>query len=313
MSGRAALLDRCPELEALIGVQAGVIARSQLKQLGINANHVARQVQARRWAEIGPLLVAAHCGPLLGPARHWAVLLNHGQAAALASWTALGAWGLTGWERDAVHVVVPRGARPPVLPPVVGPVRVHESRRHTEDDVRVRGGLRVHSPERAAVDAGAWSRSVRTACGVLAAAVQQGLTTGDRLLAQLDTVGKVRWLRAMRGAAADISGGAQALSEMDFLAFCRRYRLPEPSQQVVRRDSAGRRRYLDATFRKRNGQVLHVEIDGVGHMEVQRWYEDLMRTAELLVAGTAEPLRLPSMAVRVEPERVARVLLALLG
>jgi len=178
-----------------------------------------------------------------------------------------------------------RGATPPPLPAdIVGKVVLHESRRHSIDDVRRKGGLRLHSVERAAVDAATWSRSGRTACGVLAATVQQRLTTADRLHAELDVVGRVWGRRLMRAALLDIGGGSQALSEIDFVRFCRRRGLPEPTRQSVRLDLAGRRRYLDVEWLLRNDRSLAVEIDGVGHVDVDRWYADLLRTAEL-VAG----------------------------
>ena len=60
---------------------------------------------------------------------------------------------------------------------------------------------------------------------------------------------------------------------------------------------------------------LALEIDGIGHLQVERWYDDLLRAAELMASGGTEgPLiRLPAIACRTEPERVAgirRVLLA---
>ncbi|MDX6231954.1 MAG: hypothetical protein QOH68_922 [Nocardioidaceae bacterium] len=197
----------------------------------------------------------------------------------------------------------------------VGPIVVHESRRHREGDIVLRNGLPMHSPERAAIDAAAWSTSSRAACGLLAAVVQQGLTTVTRLRAELDTVGRVNRLRVMWSALSDIEGGSHALSEIDFVRFCRERGLPVPVRQVVRRDSAGRRRYLDVEWRLPDGRRVALEIDGIGHMEVERWYDDLLRSAELMASGgTDGPLvRLPAIACRTEPERVARILRVLLA
>ena len=66
----------------------------------------------------------------------------------------------------------------------------------------------------------------------------------------------------------DLEGGAQALSEIEFLRFCVRHGLPRPTLQV-RHDSAGRRRYLDATFRRRDSSVFHVEVDGGIHLKLE--------------------------------------------
>lgn len=314
MTGRPDVMSAVSGLAELAEAQSDVCLRSQLTQLGVGCEAVGYHVGARRWRLLGPLLVVLHRGPLLTAGRRWAVVLNAGSGAALGAWTALDAWGLSGWQRDATHIVVARGAQPPPLPvDVVGPVVVHESRRHGEQDVRTKDGLRLHGVERSAVDAGAWSRTDRSACGILAATVQQRLTTADRLAGELDGVGQVRRRRLMTSVVADIGGGAQALSEIDFVRFCRRRGLPEPARQVLRLDATGRRRYLDVEWQLPGGGTVAVEIDGVGHMDASRWYDDLLRTAELLAGGSSDPVRLPAMAVRLEPDRVERILRALLG
>ena len=102
----------------------------------------------------------------------------------------------------------------------------------------------------------------------------------------------------------DIAQGAQALSEIDFVALCRRYRLPRPHQQTLRADASGRRRYLDATWRRADGRVVVVEVDGALHLAVSRWWADQLRQNELALAG-AVVLRFPSVVVRDEPGFVA--------
>jgi hypothetical protein len=301
------------ELERLAFERDGVLSRAELSALGVHHKYVARQVDAQRWRTVGPKVVVLHRGPLTVRARRFVAVRNAGPYAALAAWTALEAWGLQRWERTAVHPVVPRGADPPGLPDGVGSIVVHESRRHQPDHVQLHNDLPVHSVVRAAIDCGAWSPTDRAACGLLAAVVQQRLTTGDRLLAGLDTVGQVRRLRLMRAAVADIGGGAQALSEMDFARLCRRYRLPEPARQAVRRDSRGRRRYLDVEWHLPGRRPLAVEVDGVGHMEVERWYDDLLRAAEVQASDGTSVVPLPALACRVEPDRVAALLRRLLA
>jgi hypothetical protein len=302
-------------VRALWQDQAGVCSREQLAAVGINADRVDDHVNARRWTPLGPTVVVLHRGPLVSRARRFAALLHCGERAALSAWTALDEWGLAGWDRAATHVIVSRGCAPPLVPTEIGPVQVHESRRHRPEDVAVHRGLRLHVPSRAAVDAGAWSTSHRSACGILAAVVQQGLTTPEHLLSTLDEVGKVSRLRLMRATVADLEGGSQALSEIDFVRFCRRRGLPDPKQQRVRRDSRGRRRYLDVEWRLANGRRLWVEIDGIGHMDVMRWYDDLLRAAEIQAAPDGEdaPVRLPAAACRADPDRVEAILRSLLG
>jgi hypothetical protein len=314
MSGRRDVLESVPGLSKLRVEQEAVCARAQLGVLGIDGHDVEAHVEARRWAAVGPTVVVLHRGPLTERARRIAAVLHCGDGAALAAWTALDIGGLTGWPRPSTHVIVSRGLAPPPVPAALGPVTVHESRRHCEEDVVIRAGVRVHSVERAAIDAAAWSDTDRAGCGVLAAVVQQRLTTTDRLLSVLETVGWVKRRRLMQRVVQDISGGSQALSEIDFVRFCRRRGLPEPCRQAVREDSRGRRRYLDIEWRLPDGRTLWVEIDGVGHMEVAQWYDDLLRAAEIQAAGIdGAPVRLPSMACRADPDRVEALLRLHLG
>jgi hypothetical protein len=147
----------------------------------------------------------------------------------------------------------------------------------------------------------------RPACGILAAAVQQRLVTVERLRSELDLNPRLRHRRILRAALADIAQGSDALSEIDFARLCRRFGLPAPTQQFVRRERSGRRRYLDATWRRRDGRLVVVEIDGALHLAVDRWWRDQLRQNELAVAD-ALVLRYPSVVVRTEPELVARQL-----
>ena len=56
------------------------------------------------------------------------------------------------------------------------------------------------------------------------------------------------------------------------------------------------------------GRTLVVENDGIGHMEATRWYDDLLRTAELPRDERRTLIRLPASAVRVDGLRVASIL-----
>ena len=96
-------------------------------------------------------------------------------------------------------------------------------------------------------------------------------------------------------------GGAGALSEIDFVKLCRRYRLPAPTLQERRRDRAGRNRYLDAYWRE---QRVHVEVDGAHHTEAAAWEADMRRQNEIWLRGD-RLLRFSAWQVRHHPEEVA--------
>src|SRR3954454_23849614 len=93
----------------------------------------------------------------------------------------------------------------------------------------------------------------------------------------------------------DIGGGAQAMCELEFLKFCRRHGFPEPTLQV-RVDRQGRRRYLDAEFRRPGRQPVRVEIDGGVHLTLtQRWL-DTRNDNDAAIDGDLV-LRFPSVAI----------------
>jgi hypothetical protein len=193
------------------------------------------------------------------------------------------------------------------VPPLAGVV-VHESRRHGPVDLILRDEIPTHGVERAAVDAGAWAVNARAACGLLAAVVQQGLSTPERLRRTLDAAGRVAHRRQMMLALVDIEGGSQALSEIDLVMLCRRAGLPEPGRQRVRTDARGRRRYLDVEWRLPGGRRVILEVDGIHHLGVEQWYDDLLRQAEVSRPGRDWVVRIPASAIRLEPLRVVDIL-----
>jgi very-short-patch-repair endonuclease len=100
---------------------------------------------------------------------------------------------------------------------------------------------------------------------------------------------------------ADVEGGATALSEIDLLELCRRFRLPPPDLQRRRIDESGRFRYVDAEW---TAARLLVEIDGSHHMDVRHWAADMLRQNQVWVAGD-RILRFPAWLVRTEPATAA--------
>lgn len=99
----------------------------------------------------------------------------------------------------------------------------------------------------------------------------------------------------------DIAGGAQALSELGFTRLVRRHRLPEPDRQAERRDSRGRRRWLDAVW---EAARLIVEVDGIHHLDALEYWADTERGNDLTLDGY-RVLRFPAFIVRYHPGYVA--------
>ena len=279
---------------------AGLVTTwSQLRAHGFSPGQVRAQLAARRWQRCGYAIVL-HNGPLSARQR-WVVARVHGgPRAVLTAFTAAETYGLRGWERDAVHLLLPSGTRVRRGCPV--PVRGHVARNWDQVVLHRRGG--VHALPDALLRAAATFDSARPACGLLAAAVQQRLTDPDALREVLGRTPTTRHHHSLQAAVDDIAQGADALSEIDFVRLCRRFGLPEPQQQTLRHDGRGRRRYLDATWRRSDGRLVVVEVDGALHLAVSRWWSDQLRQNELTLSD-AIVLRFPSVVVRTEPALVA--------
>jgi len=271
----------------------------RLRAAGISPARIRAQLDARRWRRWG-YAIALHNGPLTRQQRWYVARAHCGSGALLTGFTAAEAYGLGGWERDEVDVLMRLGSHGAQN----CPVPLHRHRVRDWSSVRRHRYLGIHVLAQALLVAAASFKLPRPACGILAAAVQQRLTTPARLADALDLAPRVRHRAALRAAVGDIALGAQALSEIDFVRLCRRHGLPPPHQQTVRRDSQGRRRYLDATWRRKDGRLVVVEVDGALHLSPRQWWADQLRQ-NLLTISDALVLRFPSVVVRTEEPLVA--------
>ncbi len=238
----------------------------------------------------------------------WLAALDAGPVAALGSHTALELYGFAGFaaERSDIHLIVPRGRHVTRL----DGVRVHESRRLRTIDITPIDRLPCTNPARSVLDAAAWQPYPRFACVMVAAAVQQGLSTAAELDGQMRTIGRVRHKAYLRLAIAEASGGVQSIGELDLAYVCRRFHLIQPRRQVKRVDAAGRVRYHDAEWDVPGGDVVVLEIDGGHHREAAHWEADMKRERAIVVSGR-RVLRCTNFELRAEPGVIVRDLLAL--
>jgi hypothetical protein len=291
-----------PELAAR---QSGVLtAASAIACLGESA--VRWRLTTGRWQRPCRGVVVTHSGPLADEQILWAAVLAAGPGAVLAGLTAARLDGLTGFGDRRIHVLVPEERR--VRSAGLG-MTVHRSTLLRPDDVHpVRLPPRTRLA-RSVVDAAAWAGTDNRARAVLAAGVQQRLVRVSDLWPAVEHRPNLHRHALIRATLADISGGAEALSELDFCRLTRRYRLPEPDRQVIRCDQEGRRRWLDAIWRQAR---LVAEVDGLWHMDPATWWADMSRDNELTISGH-RVLRFPAFAVRDHPELVAGQIAAVLG
>jgi hypothetical protein len=286
-----------------------IVTRAQLADLGYTWDKVQANLAGGRWQAINDRVVCRHNGPLTRDEVLSAVYLTARPPAALGGLTAVEFCGVRGHADPAVHLLVAKGSRPCPVPGVN--VVVHESRRFTAYDVRHVRNLGLTDIHRAVIDACAWMADERAAARLLVDAVQQRRAWPDRLMRALAKAGRVRHAALMGSLLHDLSGGAEALSEVEFLSFCRRHRLPRPELQH-REDAGGRRRYLDARFRRPDGRLVLVEIDGGVHLTLTTRWNDTRKDNWSSLAGRLV-LRFPSVAIYTDDPEAVRQLRAALG
>jgi type II secretory pathway pseudopilin PulG len=272
----------------------GVFSTAELAAAGCSRSQIQARLDAGRWRRIGRAVVM-HNGTLTSEQRWRAAVLNCGPRAVLASFSAAQHLGLLGWERTQSHVLAPAGVAHPRVPGLR--IVLHLTGRW--EPASILGTRRCQRIAPALILAASGFTSPRPACGILAAGVQQRLTTARDLRAVLSESPRVRHRRVLLAAVDDIAMGAQALSEIDFVNVCRRNGLPPPIQQAVRREPGGRRRYLDAEWRRGDGRRVVAEVDGAVHLVPRRWFDDQLRQNELMLAGSLV-LRFPSVVIRTE-------------
>jgi very-short-patch-repair endonuclease len=264
------------------------------------------RLRTGRWQRPCRAVLVTHSGPISDEEWLWIAVTAAGPEAVLAGITAARLGGLSGFDWPGIHLLLPASGR--LRTSVPGTI-VHRSRSLEAQDVHPARRPPRTRLARSLLDAAAWARSDDLARAILAAGVQQRLLRADHLSTVLARLPNIRRHALMVSTLADIAAGAQALSELDFSRLIRRYGLPEPDRQVMRRDPAGRRRWLDAYW---DAARLVVEVDGLWHMDATAWWADMRRDNELTLTGH-RLLRFPAFAVRDQPDAVAAQIRAALS
>jgi hypothetical protein len=286
------------------GYRATVVTvASAAASLGWSA--VRWRLDSGRWRRQYRGVLITHSGPATDEEALWAAVLGAGRLAVLGGMTAARLDGLAGFHDHRIHIIVPAARRVRTDMPgvvvhrssVLGPRDVHPVRQPPRTRIA-----------RSLLDAAAWMGTENGARAVVAAGVQQRLVRPGDLAAELERHQKLRRRSLIRVTLADVTGGAEALSELDFCRLTRRFGIPEPDRQVVRLDSTGRRRWLDGYW---DEAQLIVEVDGLWHMDAATWWADMSRDNDLTVSGH-RVLRFPAFAVRDHPAVVARQIKAAL-
>lgn len=283
--------------------QAGILSRSQLTHLGHGDHYVDHQVASQRWQLLSSTVVSTVTGTPTREQMMWAGVLHGGAEATIAGLTALELHGLRNWHRDDVTVLVPKSHNLELLPGV----HFIETRRPLLP-LRAPGRLPRWRPEPAALLFAAYHPVTRTAYGLLAAVVQQGVSSPGDLSTCLGQMRPLRRAKHFRRVLDELAGGAQSLAELDLTRMCQANGFPLPVRQTPRRDASGRMRYTDAEWVLADGRIVLLEVDGSHHMNVEQWGEDIQRERDLVVATGAIVLRCTALELRAGGHRVARAL-----
>jgi hypothetical protein len=274
------------------------------------------RVSSGRWQKPSRGVIVAQSGPLTERQTLRAALLRAGPRAVLAGLTAARLDGFKGFDDKVpftnrpIYLLVPYGYKQRKQP-LGWTVVTHYSQKLAERDVHPTRQPRRTRIARSLIDAAAWMPTDRGSMAVLTAGVQQRLVRVDDLRLVAGRIETLRRRKLIAETLDDITGGSQALSELDFTRLVvRAFELPEPSRQVARRDVRGRRRWTDVMW---DDCKIVVEIDGAQHTEdpLQRW-DDMERDIDLGLDGYLT-LRFPGWLVRANPEYVARRILEALG
>ena len=208
--------------------------------------------------------------------------------------TALLAGGMTGFVPEALDVSIPANNRRWRQDGVL----LHQ--RATMPPIITAGIPRVRM-DVAAVHAAGWARTDRQAALVLCLVTQQRLVPAARLAAAWRSRARRAVRRSRRrvldGVVADLTRGAQSLGELDFGELCRKWGLPRPTRQVVKRTPHGRV-YLDAAWEDIG---LVVEVDGMGHLQGMAPVADALRQNDLALENLRVP-RIPVLGLRLQPD-----------
>lgn len=264
-----------------------------------------------RWQSPLPGIAVLHTGVVQPRELRWVAVLHAGKGAVLSGDAALLERGLERLSPAALDVAVPRprnissattAGGVPVLPRRLV-LRAAWSAVHQ--------GLPTMKSHVAVLHSAAWAPSDRAAELRLAMAVQQKVTAVPLVRAALAEMRKHPRRGLVCAVLDDIELGAHALSELDFLRFCRDHGLPEPDslQLGVR---AGGKRYLDGYYR---AQRVCLEVDGAHHAWVEQWDADTLRSLHLVVAGRGtgeQVVRLTQGNLRHDQVEVAALLRQLL-
>lgn len=279
----------------------GIATIDALVAAGLTARTARRRIRAGRWQEPAPGVVCQTSGQLT-PRQQLITAVEYGGPSALLSHATAGAaWGLCAGPLPQ-HVTVAHGHHVSSTDQIA----VHQSLRVCEP--RFLDELPVTPPTQTVIDiCGALTRldDVRHLMG---RATQKRLTTPAQLAAELAAAPR-RGSLLPSLALEEITAGAHAASEAQFLQIVRRAGLPSPELNAPVETREGTK-YVDALWRYLNKGV---ELDGHRyHLDPAAWGADLVRQNAIQATGIIL-LRIAAGRLWSDEARVISEITAFLG
>ncbi|HZC29721.1 MAG TPA: DUF559 domain-containing protein [Gaiellaceae bacterium] len=282
--------------------QHGVVARGQLRGLGLADHEIAYRLRTGRLHRLHRGVYAVGHSVLTVRGRWMAAVLACGDGAALSFADAVALWDIGRTPAGAVHVSVPRagGQRHPGI-------RIHRTPGLRPDETIEKDGIRTTTPARTALDMAAVLSATRLE-NLLDRVERQELTDYPALEAIARThrghPGSAKLIRtlATHHAGADIS---RSELEIAFLELCRASGLPRPRVNA-------RVEGLEVDFLFDAAKVV-VETDGWRFHKTRRDFEDDRARDALLAAAGYRTLRFTNRQIRRQPATVVAALRAATG
>jgi hypothetical protein len=257
------------DLLLVVDEQAGVVARRQLKKVGVRREVVRSHLRAKRWRRVLPGTYATFTGSLPPMARVWAAILYASPHAVASHETAAWLHQLRPDLPACVDVVIPHGQR---YRRSRTTVRVRQSRHVAARTQPARSPART-TIEDTILDLTDASRSELPVIDLILRACQQRKTSPARLALRMRARRRLRWRQLLKDLISEVRIGVlSALERRYFGDVERAHGLPRGTRNKGEGPSASRR-YRDVGYR---AWRLIVELDGQAtHPADQRERDDL--------------------------------------
>ncbi len=283
-----------------------MVARRQLNEYGVDADRVRNEIAARRWVERTPRVISTTTGELTLEQREWLAVLHAGPRSMLANLSAAGRFGLTGWERPWVSVMVDDELS---FEPVDG-VDFFRSRRPFDLLRAPRPGIPVCQLEPAVLLWAGYEATSKAAHGVAAAVVQQRLSTAPRDDGWVDQLRPLRRAKPLKRTLAVRRGRSPLWRRGRAGPAVPAVRDPPARPPTAAQGPLGRIRYTDAEWDLPDGTTLVLEIEGAFHMDVLQAADDAKRSRRI-VTRSRIVVRCTAYELTHEADEVAVDLIAL--